>query len=177
MIGIYKITNKQNGKLYIGRSKDIFNRWKSHLTSLRKKKHGNQHLQEDFNAFGIDNFSFEIVEVCKIGESIARESHYIEKYNAVKNGYNIVPNENQLFEDNILDPIITAYAKNAFKKTKAANSCSLKILDEDTTQHLISMFGSIDMARPESEIFIVPNKYEEQKLPPFIFLYSDFLIE
>ena len=31
MMGIYKITNKINGKVYIGMSVDIEGRWKGHI--------------------------------------------------------------------------------------------------------------------------------------------------
>ena len=30
MTGIYKISNKDNGKVYIGKSKDIMQRWSAH---------------------------------------------------------------------------------------------------------------------------------------------------
>lgn len=35
--GIYKITNKNNGKCYIGQSVDIFTRWKKHLSEAYNK--------------------------------------------------------------------------------------------------------------------------------------------
>jgi len=34
MIGIYKITNLINGKIYIGQSLDIFHRWSKHSQIL-----------------------------------------------------------------------------------------------------------------------------------------------
>ena len=34
MQGIYKITNTENGQVYIGRSTDIENRWKQHQEAL-----------------------------------------------------------------------------------------------------------------------------------------------
>ena len=33
MIGIYKITNKLNGKVYIGQSRDIDARWRQHINA------------------------------------------------------------------------------------------------------------------------------------------------
>ena len=38
MIGIYKITNNINGKIYIGQSIDIKERWKQHLYKAYNKK-------------------------------------------------------------------------------------------------------------------------------------------
>lgn len=34
--GVYKITNKVNGKIYIGSSKDIYKRWKHHAYMILK---------------------------------------------------------------------------------------------------------------------------------------------
>lgn len=56
--GIYKITNIQNSKVYIGESEDIPRRWIEHLTELVTNKHYNYKLQEDFNKYGIDNLKF-----------------------------------------------------------------------------------------------------------------------
>lgn len=70
IIGIYKITNNKNGKVYIGQSKDIYKRW--YLERTYKDK-SNINL---FNAFiedGIDNFSFEILMRFK-------QSPFIKKY-------------------------------------------------------------------------------------------------
>lgn len=36
MQGIYKITNTENGQVYIGRSTDIENRWKQHQEALER---------------------------------------------------------------------------------------------------------------------------------------------
>jgi len=79
--GIYQIRNLQNGKVYIGSSKNIFTRWKRHLSNLKNKNHPNSHLQSSFNKYGINNFSFEILE--ETNELIKREQFYID--NEVKN--------------------------------------------------------------------------------------------
>lgn len=61
--GIYTITNKITDKLYIGESLDIYRRWhKEHIPKLRKKQHYNKELQNDFNKYGEENFSFEVLE-------------------------------------------------------------------------------------------------------------------
>ena len=45
-IGVYKITNLLNGKVYVGQTKEKFQRrfW-LHRWQLRKGKHDNKHLQ------------------------------------------------------------------------------------------------------------------------------------
>jgi len=44
MTGIYKITNLDNGKMYVGQAVDINRRWKDHKRLLNKNQHGNSHL-------------------------------------------------------------------------------------------------------------------------------------
>lgn len=45
MIGIYKITNLINNKIYIGQSKDVEHRIKDHISGLNHNKGHNPHLQ------------------------------------------------------------------------------------------------------------------------------------
>ena len=59
--GIYKITNKINGKCYIGQSIDIIKRWKTEY----KWYQINKHLLAAFNKYGLENFNFEIIEECE----------------------------------------------------------------------------------------------------------------
>lgn len=61
--GIYKITNKLNGRIYIGSAKEFKERWKQHLSSLRNQKHSNKFLQADFNKCGEEVLVFEVIEV------------------------------------------------------------------------------------------------------------------
>lgn len=84
---IYKVTNKLNNKSYIGLSKDrsIFERWGEHakLTSSM--------LSQAIDLYGIENFSFEVLEVHENTTNKdlrKRESELIKKYNTINNGYN-----------------------------------------------------------------------------------------
>jgi len=84
--GIYKITNKENGKVYIGKSKNVGSRW---CTYLKGEFHGNVDLESDFSKYGINSFSFEVLKVCDVSQLDFYESKYIKKYNSTRNGYNI----------------------------------------------------------------------------------------
>lgn len=62
--GVYKITNKVNGKFYIGSSKNLSERFRSHLCTLLKGNSGCRILQAAVKKYGIENFEFSVVEVC-----------------------------------------------------------------------------------------------------------------
>ena len=59
---IYQIKNKETGKTYIGATTMFSHRRNSHKSDLRREKHVNQALQEDYNKYGLDVFEFEIIE-------------------------------------------------------------------------------------------------------------------
>lgn len=81
--GIYKITNKINNKSYIGQSVHIEIRWREHI------RKGNL-IHKAIKKYGVNNFTFEILEECKINELNEKEEYYIKKYNTIiPNGYNI----------------------------------------------------------------------------------------
>lgn len=61
--GIYSIINSVNGKQYIGSSKAIYQRKARHFTALRCGSHKNPHLQNAVNRYGLDRFSFLILEL------------------------------------------------------------------------------------------------------------------
>ena len=99
MIGIYKIENLINGKVYIGQSTDIKERWGAHRRVITKKDSGDEvrrkyPLYQAFEKYGLDNFSFEIIEECSIEELNDKEQFYIKSYNSYinfnnSNGYNL----------------------------------------------------------------------------------------
>ena len=79
--GIYSIVNKLNGRIYIGSTHWFEDRWMSHLRALRKNKHHNRFLQNDFNKSGECNFVFEIVEIVSGSKTarMDREQYYLNK--------------------------------------------------------------------------------------------------
>jgi group I intron endonuclease len=89
--GIYKIENLVNGKIYIGSSVDIKNRWRQHLGYFSRGKHGNVYLQRAWDKYGSENFKFDIIEKCDTGILAEREQYYIDLFDACKFGYNLSP--------------------------------------------------------------------------------------
>lgn len=86
--GVYKITNTTNGKFYIGSSKDIEQRFDEHKKKLKNNSHINPILQNSWNYYGENNFTFEILEECE--NYIEREQYYLDTFQPYKGtGYNI----------------------------------------------------------------------------------------
>ena len=87
MVGIYKITNKLNGKSYVGQSIHIERRWQEH-----KQPSANSVIAQAIKKYGEQNFQFEILEeVSDITLLNAKEAYYIQMYNTiVPNGYNVL---------------------------------------------------------------------------------------
>lgn len=91
MIGIYKITNQVNGKVYIGQSRNIEKRWNQHRTTAFNSNNHNYNLPlyRAIRKYGIENFIFEVLEECKIEELNEKEKYYIKLYNSYFEGYNL----------------------------------------------------------------------------------------
>lgn len=89
--GIYKIENLVNGKIYIGQSKQIRQRWSEHKKELRKNRHKNIYLQRAWNKYGENYFKHEILELCSEEKLDERECYYINLYETFDNdkGYNL----------------------------------------------------------------------------------------
>ena len=87
---IYVLTNKLNGKKYIGQSQqaDIKSRWRSYH-AMKKHSIGTV-LLNALKKNGIDNFKFQIICICFDEDCNQYEKDYIKKYNTMKpNGYNM----------------------------------------------------------------------------------------
>lgn len=89
--GIYKITNINTKKSYIGRSTNVYKRLQDHIkSSCGIASIADQKIHHAMRDEGLWNFQFELLEECdksKLGE---REKYYIEFFNTQKYGYNAV---------------------------------------------------------------------------------------
>lgn len=94
MIGIYKITNKINGKCYIGKSIDIKDRWMRHRSRAFQESDNayDSYFYRAIRKYGLVNFIFEVLEECEVSQLDEREKYYIGIYDSYfKNnkGYNM----------------------------------------------------------------------------------------
>lgn len=90
MIGIYKVTNKANDKCYIGSTIDLAKREREHFRHLQLNIHPNQHLQNAYNIYGKENFTFEIILYCNKEHLLFFEQRAMNTYGMI-NIYNIRP--------------------------------------------------------------------------------------
>lgn len=61
--GVYRIVCLDNGKQYFGETSNFGRRLKEHCYSLSRGEHRNPYLQEDYDKYGPDSFSFEVVSI------------------------------------------------------------------------------------------------------------------
>ncbi len=87
MMGIYKIQNKTNGKIYIGQSNDIEGRLKEHCYSGVYKR-SRIPVDVAIHKYGKENFTFEVVEECSLEQLNQQEEFWIQYYDSYKTGYN-----------------------------------------------------------------------------------------
>ena len=83
--GVYKITNSITGDFYIGSSKDIKLRWAKHKCPSIHKQQPNSKLYKSMASYGLDNFTFEIIE--KTDNLREREQYWIEQLKPSYNNY------------------------------------------------------------------------------------------
>lgn len=130
---IYCITNKVNGKQYIGQTvRDIETRWKDHSRKYKNNIY-NLYLYTSMNKYGFDNFSISLVK--KISYDTKKclkfnldkiEIFYIKHFNCLKpNGYNMTKGgdcagntitEKQVFQYDLSGKLINFY--------NSVNECS-----------------------------------------------------
>ena len=77
--GIYQLDNDFNEYTYIGRSKNLHNRWAQHIRELNNETHVNKKLQDDWNKYGAEHFHFRIIE-----QSTELNYQYREQVNIIK---------------------------------------------------------------------------------------------
>ena len=85
--GIYCITNKINNKIYIGQSNSVFTRWGEHAKIAYDDNNRKSLIHKAIKKYGIEFFTFEILELCEIGKLNELETYYIESFK--EQGFNL----------------------------------------------------------------------------------------
>lgn len=88
MAYIYKITNKINNKVYIGKTEQINpeERWREHIREAGREGRKHRAIYAAMRKYGVENFSFEVLEETQCPNE--REQDYILEYDSYHNGYN-----------------------------------------------------------------------------------------
>ena len=88
--GIYKITNQENQMCYVGQAVNIADRWKQHIKrGLGAETPTKNKLYPAMAEFGVENFTFEIIEECEKAKLNDREDYWQEYFKAKEFGYSI----------------------------------------------------------------------------------------
>lgn len=88
--GIYRITNLKTNEAYIGKSTNIKTRWQNHCkTAIGLDGIARTKIHSAMKEYGIDNFSFEVLEKCTKENYSEREKYWINFYETNVYGYNI----------------------------------------------------------------------------------------
>ena len=83
--GIYKITNKETGEAYIGKTTDISTRWQNHCkTAIGLEAAARATLHNRLAQDGLWNYTFEIIEEVDKENLSLREAFYIDLYGTKK---------------------------------------------------------------------------------------------
>ena len=87
--GIYKITCQETKEIYIGKSTDIKNRWQQHCkTAFNCGTIASSLLHRKMQQYGIENFTFELLEAVPKDKLSEREKFYIDFYKTKETGLN-----------------------------------------------------------------------------------------
>lgn len=82
---VYKITNTVTGDFYVGSSKNVKKRWADHKCKSTWNICQNNPMYLDMKKFGVDKFSFQVIEEVEIGQLKEAEQQFIE---TLKPSYN-----------------------------------------------------------------------------------------
>lgn len=91
--GVYIIMNPFNGKVYVGRTNNFYNRYHQYVYAYRTRgtKHINSYLMHSMDKYGFDEFEFSVIEYCGIDSQKDRELYWMGVFNSSKRdkGYNL----------------------------------------------------------------------------------------
>ena len=88
--GIYKITNIQNEKCYVGQAANIADRWRQHIKrGVGAEAPTRNKLYPAMLSIGVENFRFEVIEECERTQLNEREDYWQDYFHAKDYGYSI----------------------------------------------------------------------------------------
>jgi group I intron endonuclease len=174
---IYKITNKINNKVYIGKTiNSIETRWKEHCNDFQKKRCEKRPLYEAMKKYGVENFRIEEVESCDIEVLNERETFWIEFFGSFKNGYNATRGgDGKVYADYDLIyklyqqfgtihkvSALTGYSKETIASALECNGVDKQTRQENATKAISKPVAKYDLKTGEI-IKIYPSAAEAER--------------
>lgn len=89
---IYKVTNKENGKIYVGQTvRSLKDRIQRHYKDGKSNSKTTTYFDRAMAKYGIEAFEIEVVEECPQSELDEKEKHYIKFFHSFQKegGYNL----------------------------------------------------------------------------------------
>ena len=88
--GIYKITNIENQMCYVGQAANLADRWKQHIKrGIGAETPTKNKLYPAMLKYGVENFTFEVIEECDRSMLNDREDYWQDYFHAKDFGYSI----------------------------------------------------------------------------------------
>lgn len=152
MIGIYKITKKENGKSYIGQSNDIERRFSEHKIKI------NIPIEVVIKKYGTDAFNFEIIEECPLDKLDEREKYWIAFYNTYKEfGYNCNEGSENNGRTNLTNEDV-AYIRECYDSHMRRRDVYQKFQDKISFDGFASIWDGSTWKDIKMEVYTEENK-------------------
>lgn len=159
MIGIYKIQNKINGKIYIGQSNDIKRRFSEHKRSNNNRIIVDQAIKK----YGAENFSYDIVEECSIDQLNEKETYWIKYYQSNIIGYNcnLGGNQQSIGESNgnsVLTEADIIFIRTSYQQHKRCKETYSLFENKISYGSFVNIWEGRSWAHIMPEVFTKENK-------------------
>lgn len=154
-MGIYKITNTNNNKIYIGSSVDLLHRKATHISKLNSNSHDNIYLQRSFNKYNGDGFIFDVVEFIEdVNLLIEREQYWIDLFQSYNPelGYNLCR-----IAGSTLGRKLTEEHKRKLSIAKKGKPLTTRLTSEQVQEIKYLINNDVDLS-------IIANKYNVKKM-------------
>lgn len=135
-VGIYIIRNLFNGKVYVGSSATVEERWTTHKRKLNRGTHHARKLQNAWNKYGASGFEFRIIEEVSTDQLVRREQYWIDACLSFAHGYNSRPKADSCLGIKRGAQSPEHKRKNALAKTGINNPNYGKPRSEETKQKI-----------------------------------------
>lgn len=157
MIGIYKIENKINGKIYIGQSNNIKRRLYEHKTRDQLP------VEKAIQKYGVDSFTFEVIEECPIEKLDEKEEYWISYYNSYgKNEYNCNEGGGSFSGENHYRAKMTveevAYIRDCYNNHRRRKDVYAEFADRISYNTFINIWTGTTWCHIKPEVYTEENK-------------------